>query len=481
MGGPRHNASSRGRWLQRLFVAVLWLALWQLIAWALGNPLLFCGPIEVVGALGERAVQQTFWVSIGWSFLRIALGFLVAVAAGVVLGLLAARFRWMAALLAPPLFIVKSAPVVCFIALLLVLLGSHGATSMVVAMVVFPPIYAAMIEGAAAQDRALDEMAAVFGLSPLRRFLHVELPRYEPFLRAAFKSAVGMSWKAGIAAELIGLPGASIGEGVYLAKLSLDVPGIIAWTAVVIAVGWLCEKGVLLAFDLLCALPDRHLTDRVRRASALVAAKEGSMVEGATARGAEEADDAPVMELSAIVKRFGEKTVLDGFSLRLLPGERVCLMAPSGTGKTTLLRLAAGLEQPDAGRVDVGESAVVFQEARLREDLTAAENLALTARDEQELAYGLRLLAVLLPDEGDREGKPVRSLSGGMRRRLEVARALAHPASVLLLDEPFAGLDEATKATVAHTILVHQGSRPLLLTTHSLQDPTLLFASSLYL
>lgn len=458
------------RWAKRIAVILAWLAIWQLASMAIGNPMLFCGPVESCAALVSAAQTTLFWVSIAWSAIRIGLGFLCALLLGCVFGAFASKFAIVRDALSPAINVVKSAPVVCIIALLLVLAGSHVTTSIVVAMVVFPPIYAAMIEAAANRDRSLDELASVFDVRPFSRITLIELPQYAPFLRAALKAAVAMSWKAGVAAELIGLPGSSIGEAVYLSKLTLDVAMIISWTAVVIVLGWLCEKAFIALFDRICDIPGYLLSRRVCRAHSEASAN-ADMDSGV-------ADVSFGLNVNRLDKAFGGQVILSSVSVQMDPGMRVCLMAPSGAGKTTLLRAISMLERPDGGQIAGNDLiSVVFQDDRLIEGRSALENIALTARDKAEIVRGDELLSELIPDESTWQNKQVRDLSGGMKRRVQIARALAHRSSIVLMDEPFSGLDDAAKRSAACVILNALDGRALLVATHDEDDAALLDAS----
>lgn len=498
-------------WAKRLAIAALWLLLWQVAATTAGSGFLLCGPLEATRALMALLPTAGFWECVGASLGRIAAGFGVAAALGVVSGALAARFGLVREALAPLMHVVKGTPVVCVIALLLVWVGSNQATGVVVALVVVPPFYAAMVEAAAARSVLVDEMLRAFAVGPLRRLALFRWPEAAPFLRAAAKTAAGMAWKAGVAAELIGLPAFSIGEQVYLAKLTLDTPSIIAWTATVVLLGWASERLVVALVDASARLPRRWLAWRVRRAEALAASGNvqgaglgGAALDAPAPRGrparaerarctadgtaggagaglapaADAAAPSPVaLRFEGASKGFGGAMVVDGLTLEVPQGARVALMAPSGAGKTTLLRLACGLETPDQGVVEAtGPLSVVFQEARLLEGLTARENLAVTAASLDELACGLGLLRALLPDEAQGSAKLASQLSGGMRRRVELARALAHPSSALLLDEAFSGLDAAARRHAAEVVARHLQGRALVMATHDPADPALLGA-----
>lgn len=479
------------RWAKRLAIAAFWLACWQAATWAAGSGFLLCGPMEAGQALVALVPTAVFWECVGQSLARIGIGFVAAAAFGVAAGALAARFGLVREALAPLMHVVKSTPVVCIIALLLVWAGAAQATSVVVALVVAPPFYAAVVEAVAARNGLMGEMLCVLGASRARRVLLFRWPEAAPFLRAAAKTAAGMAWKAGVAAEIIGLPAASIGEQVYLAKLTLDTPAIIAWTAAVVVLGWLSERAVVALVDAGARLPQRWLARRVRQAEAAMpaaaAAAAPAAAEPASAASAEAACAAEGASLpwpapaelsfEDVAKGFDGNTVIEGFTLEVPPGGRAALMAPSGSGKTTLLRLACALDHHDYGVLGrTPHVSAMLQEARLIEGLTAPENLALTARTAPELTYGLSLLAQLLEGAPEALAKPVSQLSGGMRRRVELARALAHPSAVLLLDEPFTGLDAATRERTALLAEAHLHGRTLLMATHDEADAALMGA-----
>lgn len=180
------------------------------------------------------------------------------------------------------------------------------------------------------------------------------------------------------------------------------------------------------------------------------------------------------MELSVknVSKAYDSRSVLDGVSFSAGAGI-TCLMAPSGAGKTTLLRLLLGLEQPDAGAVTVPpRMAAVFQEDRLAEHLSARGNLRFALG--RVTAEAESLLAELgLGDEG---AKPASEYSGGMRRRLALARALLAESDALVLDEPFTGLDEENRRRCIDCIRRYTAGKPVLLVTHDEEDAAALDA-----
>lgn len=186
--------------------------------------------------------------------------------------------------------------------------------------------------------------------------------------------------------------------------------------------------------------------------------------------------------LSNICKSFGENRVLDCLSWAFPGGQISCVQGPSGCGKTTLLRLIAGLEKPDSGEIRGAEGkkiSAVFQENRLLENLTAEKNLLLTARsgftrtDARELLNDLGLSGA--------EQRRTCELSGGMQRRVAVARALAADYELLLLDEPLTGLDGETRLQVLRCIQDRLDGRTAVWITHDPDAAALLDAPVLRL
>lgn len=176
------------------------------------------------------------------------------------------------------------------------------------------------------------------------------------------------------------------------------------------------------------------------------------------------------MKIQHLCKSFDGKVFLDHVSLTLESGGTACLMAPSGRGKTTLLRCIAGLETPDSGQItDLPERiAYVFQEDRLCDGFSAVDNIRLVtgkALGEGEIRRHLEELGLA----GSLD-QPVRELSGGMRRRVVISRAVCFGADLLLLDEPFKGLDDEARQQTADYILRHRGAAAILCVTHDRED-----------
>ena len=226
----------------RLWAVLFWLAVWQLGAMALDQELFLVSPLRVLGRLGELVVTGPFWRAVGMSSLLIMGGFLAATAAGVLLAALSARFRRVEELLAPALLAIKSIPVASFIILALILFSSRNLAVLISFLMVLPVVYANVLEGIRSADRQLLEMGRVFRLPVGRRLRYLYVPQVYPFFEAACGVALGLCWKAGVAAEVIGMPQGSIGERLQQAKIYLDTPDLFAWTLVIVLVSLAFEK-----------------------------------------------------------------------------------------------------------------------------------------------------------------------------------------------------------------------------------------------
>lgn len=187
-----------------------------------------------------------------------------------------------------------------------------------------------------------------------------------------------------------------------------------------------------------------------------------------------------MLKLTGITHSFGKLPVLNNVNLTLLPGQRLAIMGPSGTGKTTLLRIALGLLKSDAGAAEnqFTKTAAVFQEPRLLPWRTALENVNLVLGDDRSTLEKARgyLTRVGLADAAD---KYPRELSGGMQQRLAIARALAVEADVLVLDEPFKAMDEELRNQII--ALVSETKAAILLVTHEKEEAIALGCEIMYL
>ena len=446
---------------RKLIIFLFWITIWQLAGMAVDNDIVLVGPGDVVCSFVSLLPTADFWRAIAWSFGRISLGFLLAFFAGICLGSLAFRFPVFREFLEPAVLLMKSVPVASFVILALIWIGSRNLAIFISFLVVFPILYVNSISGLKSTDRQLLEMAQVFRLSPAAKLRHICLPALVPYLISACKVALGMSWKSGIAAEVIGIPSHTIGENLYMAKIYLSTADLFAWTIVIILVSALFERVFLLLLQAVLKLWDRPLAPRVRPSV--------------------KAEKTPVaafrLELEDFSKLYDGRLIWEHLTLSLQSGHTYCLMGESGSGKTTLFRILLGLEQSDGGSCRYVPSpeyplTAVFQENRLCETRSALDNVLLAAGGTISRQKAFQELCRLLPEESIL--RPVSTLSGGMKRRVAIVRALLAPSGGILMDEPFTGLDEETRRRVISYICDRIGDRLLLVATHQEEDVELL-------
>lgn len=452
------------RALTRCAPVAFWLVVWQVVSMLDSSGILLCGPLDALLALCRLSSTQTFWSSIWFSTLRIVAGVLLGyVIAGV---LVAASWHTstMRILLQPALLAIKSTPVACVVVILLIWTGAANVSVITVLLLVVPAIYFALCAGLDNMDAGQRDLFEIFGARGRRRFFALTWPAVLPYLQAASSTVLGMSWKAGIAAELIGVPAGSLGERIYQAKLLLETPDLFAWTFCVICLSWLFEHG---AMALLRGTWPRAAKLALRAPRDLRASGHGSSDASLRAQG--------------LLIGYGAEPLCGPLGFSLGPSSCLCLQAPSGTGKTTLLHTVARLQRPLAGSLEntARGRSMMFQDTRLVEDLDALDNILLFARRGFSRKDARDLACELLPK--DALSRPMRELSGGQRRRVELARAFAAPGELVLLDEPFGGLDAQAHSCALAFVKRHGAGRIVVFATHDADDAQALGAQILEL
>ncbi len=453
-----------------IFVAIL---LWQLLAMKLDQKLLLATPVDVAKTLGVLVKSQEFYSAIAYSMGRILFGLLIGAAVGIACALLAGRWHFMEVLFWPYFSAMKATPVASIVILCLVWLSGRRLSVFIVFLVVTPVIYTNILAGIKNLDLKMKDMARVFGINGLHRLLYVYLPELKTYIVAAFTLSTGMAFKAGIAAEVIGTPGGSVGKMLYNAKVYLETPELFAWTLVIIVLSVVVEQVILGLVKWMFAGLQRHVVGgKICKENSCNGHRNEIKGDGVDAIGA-------AIDLSNVCFSYNkgvDEELINDLSLHIPAGDRVCIMAPSGTGKTTLLNLLTGGLKPDSGivsfEVDTGDGvniSMVFQEDRLCSEYTAAYNIELGLR------RGCRktdLIQSHLEQLGMGESifADVKELSGGMKRRVAIVRAVMSPSRVLILDEPFASLDEELKDRTAEYIIENLNGRTLVVVSHDEKD-----------
>jgi NitT/TauT family transport system permease protein len=230
------------RRLEKIAAVFFALIVWQIFAMLLNNRLLLVTPVNVLQRLFFLFFEAEFFNSIGFSFIRISAGFILALIAGSVLASVAGKFRIAEVIIWPFIIAIKSVPVASFIILCLIWLNSGSLSIFISFLMVVPIVFTNMLQGIKSTDNKLLEMASVFRVSWPRKVKYIYLPQLKPYIISACSVSIGLSWKAGTAAEVIGIPDGSIGEKLYEAKVYLSSADLFAWTVVIVAASIAFEK-----------------------------------------------------------------------------------------------------------------------------------------------------------------------------------------------------------------------------------------------
>ena len=342
-----------------------------------------------------------------------------------------------------------------------ILLAQSDWVAVIVCLLMcLPIVYTNILEGLDAMPLEYLEVGSICGLTGLDRVKYIYAPGLLPQMKAAISLTAGLSWKAVVAAEVLSIPKYSLGYEMINAKYYLETDNLFAYIFVIVVLS--------MVFENLIKLGLRRVEWK---------GYEGSRMDVSKRTNLPQSPAAPRIEISHLFKTFENKSVLNDVNLTFEAGKVTAVMGPSGQGKTTLARIIAGLETADLGKVLIGgrealdgsyagRTAFLFQEDRLLPWLNIYDNIAIGGGDSnriKELARQLEIETELwkLPDE----------LSGGQRHRAALARTFAADAPLMILDEPFRGLDDALKDRIIDRVCTAETSgRTVFLITHSEED-----------
>ena len=447
---------------------MFWLLIWQILSMWIGQEILMVSPV----ATGKRLIQLLpkvyFWNTVLCSVERIMGGFLLGALAGTTMAVLAYRYRKIEELCCPMVCVMKSTPVASVIILLLMWMSSRNLSVGIVFLMIFPILYTNVLEGLQQMNPKLAELAEVFELPKWVRVRWLAIPQLLPYVRAGCVLGIGLAWKAGTAAEVIGISGGTIGEMLYQAKIYLETADLLAWTVMILVLSYVFEKLFLRMLDMAGERLKRMQISESRRVD-----KRKNISEE---RQATQQD----IVLDHLSKSYGDHHVIQDLSQIFPCGQTTCIMAPSGAGKTTLLRLLMGLEVPNSGRItgmDGRKKSAVFQEQIFGEDLSVYANIRIVRKrklfepekqEYEKIKTELESVGLL----GCMDQK-VKELSFGMRQRVALVRAFYADWDVLFLDEPFRGLDKSTRELVMEYTKRKCSGKQVLFITHDVEEKKL--------
>ena len=407
---------------------------WQLLSWQMAQPQLIPSFPDLIRALFRLVYSPGFLVSIGTTCLRACVGLLLSLAAASITAFLLNRSEAIRFLFMPWLSLLRSVPVISFILLALIFLNPEMIPLLIAFLTMYPLLTENLLKGLMNRRDSWKILAQQFHLNAWNRLFQINYPQLKPYLFSGLASAVGFGWRAIIMGEVLSQCVDGIGKRMKEAQVFIDVPELIAWTLVAIVLSWLTDK-------LISRLSDWQPSVRYRYSA---------------------------VELQAVSLQPNDICLTDvsysygvhHMNIVLKAGKIYALSAPSGQGKTTLLQLLNGTLRPISGEISClpGQTANLFQEPTLLPQLTAKENIMLGGTAYYDRAIleqqSLRLLAAFQLEK-QAERYPA-ALSYGQQQRVALARALMFPAGLLLLDEPFNGLDVELRQLVARFLVEWQ-------------------------
>ncbi|NLK96047.1 MAG: ABC transporter permease subunit [Clostridiales bacterium] len=221
---------------------VFWIVLWQIASMIISKEILLVSPISALKKLAELAVTFEFWKVIFFSFTRIFIGFFLAVIISVIFAIFSSKYKLFRDLIYPPILVMQSVPVASFIILCLIWISTKNLSIFISFIMVFPIIYTNILQGIEETDVELLEMAKVFNISSIKKIRYIYLWQVIPYFKSSCNVSLGLAFKAGIAAEVIGIPKGSIGERLYESKIYLNTDELFAWTILIVILSIILKK-----------------------------------------------------------------------------------------------------------------------------------------------------------------------------------------------------------------------------------------------
>lgn len=239
---------SNNSWKRKLTASSFWILLWALIAGIIQKEIYLPGPVTTLQHLVRILTDADAWFVLGISWLRVWSGFLLSFVLGIALGFPSGLHQRFQEWLKPMIQTIKSTPIMSLILLILIWFPSNLVPVVVGFLIGFPILWAQTNEGVKRTDPKLLEMARVFGLSPMQRMRKILFPSAWPSIRTASQTAIGLCWKASIAAEVLSHPRYGIGSKLYDAKVYLETADLFAWTLALILASGITERIFLSIF-----------------------------------------------------------------------------------------------------------------------------------------------------------------------------------------------------------------------------------------
>lgn len=242
--------------LKLIPVLIFWLLVWELAAYLVDSSIILVSPRVTFMRLFELAGTSEYWRAIGTSLTRIMAGFLIALAAGIILAIASSASKLFYRVLLPAMNVVNAIPIASFVVMALLAIRSERLSVFVAFITVLPIIFHNTYKGISNTDPMLLQMARVFRVKTFKKALHIYVKSVAPFVISAASVGIGFAWKSGIAGELIGIVRGTIGANLHTARIFLQTADVFAWTITIIILSYLMERIFRLIFGRILSSDD---------------------------------------------------------------------------------------------------------------------------------------------------------------------------------------------------------------------------------
>ncbi|MCD7978524.1 MAG: ATP-binding cassette domain-containing protein [Tannerellaceae bacterium] len=442
-------------------LSILLLAIgWQLLAIYIGNPEIF-PPVTTLGSTFSRLTGSLhFYQSVGTTCLRGIGGILLSGVAATAAAFLFSRHPWLHELFKPILTLFRSVPVISFILLALIFLNPESIPFLIAFLTMFPLLTENLTKGLKQLNPELKRFGKVFRLSRRNYMSHILYPQLKPYLFSGLASAMGFGWRAIIMGEVLSQCKWGIGSEMKKAQIFIEVPELLAWTVIAVLLSYVSDLLIRLMEKKKIPLffKNKPVGDLYRKYPT-----------------------SPIL-INDLCFQYQNKKIFEHLNYQFAPQQIYAISAPSGYGKTTLLKLIDGTLSPAKGDIEADRShgiASVFPYPELLSHLTVEENILISFTHSLPMEKARAEVAGILKELeiGHLADNYPAALSMGQQQRVAIARAISYPSPILLMDEPFKGLEkELIRKIIRYIRSRQQKNRQLILFTSHQSEEISLFA-----
>ena len=422
-----------------VFSVAFFFLLWKFFSLAIDSPLILPSPESVAADFFSLASEKIFLKSLAFTLFRVFCAFFISSFFGILFGFLCTKFYALKILFEIPLAFVRSVPLVSVILIVLFWLGSDSVPVFAAVLLSFPVMFTSAFSGFSFKDKKKESVCNIFKITEMQKFLFLKIPYAKEFLKDAMENSCGMIWKAIAAAEVLSVPKFALGSQLQNFQVVLEISKVFAVTIFIVLLGFLSEKILLLFFFALKKIYKNFINFYFQsdffKLPQLSLEKKFSV------------------ELKNFYVEHDGKFIFKNYSETFEQKKITSIVAPSGSGKTTLLDFVAE---------NFSSVSYSMQTPNLFLNLSVFQNVQLPLLNIYGRKKSFEIAKNILNSFGlnEKEKSCVEKISGGERQRLSLARAVAFPSGILLLDESFQFLDFSIKKKCIEFILNRQKENP---------------------